>query len=228
MNKPPARNPLRHLRPSDLRAVAQLATQATAGVARMAEGVHQSVWSSLGLPGGKAPGQTRGLTGLVYQSVQGVTQLVGKGLDAALAKLQPLFESAEAAAPGTPQREAVLAALNGVAVYVIVYLTSREEQQTREIVALEQSLKNMAIIEERNRIARDIHDGLGASLSGVIIQAEYLLPLTKKLDWGYHIPYMVTGVLNEHPRSAMKLMSSENRGRFREFYESLREPGNLE
>ncbi len=60
-----------------------------------------------------------------------------------------------------------------------------------------------------------------------VIETE-LLPLTKKLDWGYHIPYMVTGVLNEHPRSAMKLMSSENRGRFREFYESLREPGNLE
>lgn len=77
-------------------------------------------------------------------------------------------------------RLAWLAALNGVAVYVIVYLTSREEQQTREIVALEQSLKNMAIVEERNRIARDIHDGLGASLSGVIIQAEYLLTLTKK------------------------------------------------
>jgi signal transduction histidine kinase len=67
-----------------------------------------------------------------------------------------------------------------LSVEVIVYLTSREEQQTREIVALEQSLKNMAIVEERNRIARDIHDGLGASLSGVIIQAEYLLTLTKK------------------------------------------------
>ena len=77
-------------------------------------------------------------------------------------------------------RLAWLAALNGVAVYVIVYLTSREELQTREIVALEQSLKDMAIVEERNRIARDIHDGLGASLSGVIIQAEYLLTLTKK------------------------------------------------
>ncbi len=77
-------------------------------------------------------------------------------------------------------RLAWLGALNGVAVYVIVYLTSREEQQTREIVALEHSLKDMAIVEERNRIARDIHDGLGASLSGVIIQAEYLLTLTKK------------------------------------------------
>ncbi len=73
-----------------------------------------------------------------------------------------------------------LAALNGVAVYVMVYLTSREEKQNREILELEQSLGRMALVEERNRLARDIHDGLGASLSGVIIQAEYLVNLTKK------------------------------------------------
>ena len=73
-----------------------------------------------------------------------------------------------------------LAALNGVAVYVMVYLTSREEKQNREILELERSLGRMALVEERNRLARDIHDGLGASLSGVIIQAEYLMTLTKK------------------------------------------------
>jgi signal transduction histidine kinase len=73
-----------------------------------------------------------------------------------------------------------LAAMNGVAVYVMVYLTSREEKQNREILELEQSLGKMALVEERNRLARDIHDGLGASLSGVIIQAEYLVNLTKK------------------------------------------------
>jgi signal transduction histidine kinase len=77
-------------------------------------------------------------------------------------------------------RVAWMAALNCVAVYVIVYLTAREEKQTREILELEQSLRKLGIVEERNRIARDIHDGLGASLSGVIIQAEYLLTLTKK------------------------------------------------
>jgi signal transduction histidine kinase len=77
-------------------------------------------------------------------------------------------------------RLAWLAALNGVAVYVMVYLTSREEKQNREILELEQSLGRMALVEERNRLARDIHDGLGASLSGVIIQAEYLVNLTKK------------------------------------------------
>lgn len=109
-----SKNPLKHLRASDLRGMAQLATQTTLGVTRLAEGVHQSVWRTLGAPGGETAAQSRGLTGLIYQSVRGVTQLVGKGLDAALAKLQPLFESAEAAQPGTPQREAVLAALNGV------------------------------------------------------------------------------------------------------------------
>jgi pimeloyl-ACP methyl ester carboxylesterase len=103
-----------HLRATDLRAIAQLATQATVGVARMAEGVHQSVWSSMGVPGGQSPGTTRGLTGLIYQSVQGVTQLVSKGLDVAFARLQPLFERIEGEPPETPEREAVLAALNGV------------------------------------------------------------------------------------------------------------------
>ena len=104
---------LKHLRPSDLRALTQLATQATQGVARMAEGVHQSVWSSLGVPDG-GPGQARGLTGLVYRTLHGVTQWMGKGLDATLAKLEPLLESALDAPAESPQREAILAALNGV------------------------------------------------------------------------------------------------------------------
>ena len=115
MTKPKStNNPLKHLRASDARAIAQLATQATTGVVNIAEGVHQSVWQTLGVKGGKAPGQTGGITGLVYQSVRGVTQLVGKGLDTLLTRLQPVFEAADHAAPGTPQREAVLAALNGV------------------------------------------------------------------------------------------------------------------
>ena len=114
MALPPRPKALQHFRAADLRGVVQLATQATRGVARMAEGVHQSVWGSLGVPGGKTAGTTRGLTGLIYQTVQGVTQLVGSGADAILGKLQPLLEAADAQAPETPQREAVLAALNGV------------------------------------------------------------------------------------------------------------------
>lgn len=107
-------NPLRQLRASDLRGVARLATQATTGISRVAEGVHQSVCGTLGLPGGAQPGRTGGLTGLVYQSIRGVTKLVDAGLQAGLARLEPFFS---ASAPGTEvlwEREAVLAALNGV------------------------------------------------------------------------------------------------------------------
>ena len=103
----------KHLRPSDLRAVAQLATQATRGVAHMAEGVHQSVWSTMGVSG-RAPGQTGGLTGFVYRAVHSITDMVGKGLASSLRKLEPLLTSLVDEPPETPEREAVLAALNGV------------------------------------------------------------------------------------------------------------------
>lgn len=103
-----------HLRPSDLRALAQLATQGTLAVTRITEGVHQSVWRTLGLPSGAQADQTRGLTGLIYRSIQGLTQALGHSVDRALAKLQPLLESVAATPADSPQRAAVLAALNGV------------------------------------------------------------------------------------------------------------------
>jgi hypothetical protein len=114
MKKTPPGSPLRHFSPSDLRGVAQLATQATRGVARVVEGVHQSVWRTMGVPGGTEQGQTRGLTGMVYRSIHGMTRMVGQGVDAALAGLLPLLAPSGPAQPGSPQRETVLAILNGV------------------------------------------------------------------------------------------------------------------
>ena len=49
----------------------------------------------------------------------------------------------------------------------------------------------------------------------------HMLPLSKKIEWGYHIPYMVTGILNEHPRSGMRVMETKKRNDFREFYDSM-------
>lgn len=100
-----------HLRKSDIRGIAQLALQATTGVTRIAEGVHNSVLDTRGIPAGKL---IRGISKLIYKSVHAATFVAGKGVDAALSKLQPLLQSAEDAEPGTPRREAVLAALNGV------------------------------------------------------------------------------------------------------------------
>ena len=114
MTKAAPKHPLKHLRASDLRALAQLATQATAGITRIVEGVHQSVWDTLGVKGGHLSGQTGGLTGMVYRSVHGVNRLVGKGIDTALARLLPALDPGDATHAATPEREAVLAALNGV------------------------------------------------------------------------------------------------------------------
>ncbi|WP_182119712.1 alpha/beta hydrolase [Acidovorax sp. FHTAMBA] len=110
----PRSNPLRQLRASDLRGVARLATQATTSISHVAEGVHQSVLGTLGLPGGAQPGQARGLTGLVYQSIRGVTRLVDASLQAGLARLEPFFGPDEPPSSVHWEREAVLAALNGV------------------------------------------------------------------------------------------------------------------
>ncbi len=108
------KNPLKHLRASDLRAIAKMATDATHNATAIAEGVHQSVRGTLGMSSGKTQLETGGLTGLIYQSIRGVSKLVGRGVDSALAALQPLLMSIEQDAPNSPQREAVLAAVNGV------------------------------------------------------------------------------------------------------------------
>ncbi|MBI5638808.1 MAG: aldolase catalytic domain-containing protein [Nitrospirae bacterium] len=60
-----------------------------------------------------------------------------------------------------------------------------------------------------------------------IIQ-ESLIPMKKEVEWGYHIPYMITGVLNEHPRSGMKIMDSKRLPDLRQFYEDLRDGTPLE
>ena len=117
MSKKPAKlakSSLNHLHSSDLGAVAQLAIDATHGVTTMVEGVHHAVLGTMGLNGGKAQPRTGGITGFVYRAVHGVTELVGKGLQAAFTRLEPALADLVDAPPDTPEREAVLAALNGV------------------------------------------------------------------------------------------------------------------
>ena len=113
MSKAAPRNPLRHLRASDVRGAARLAAQATSSLSRVVEGVHQSVWDRFGVRGA-VPGQTGGVTGLVYKSIRGLTHVIGKGAEASVALLEKYLDSPERAGAESPQREAILAALNGV------------------------------------------------------------------------------------------------------------------
>ncbi len=49
----------------------------------------------------------------------------------------------------------------------------------------------------------------------------HILPWREKIDWGYFIPYMVTGVLNQHPRSAMAHMESDKKNQVVDFYSQI-------
>jgi 4-hydroxy 2-oxovalerate aldolase len=53
-----------------------------------------------------------------------------------------------------------------------------------------------------------------------LISKEFI-PLREKIEWGYIIPYAITGILDEHPRAAMALRGSSKKENYREFYESI-------
>ena len=53
-----------------------------------------------------------------------------------------------------------------------------------------------------------------------LISNEFV-PLRHKIEWGYIIPYAITGILDEHPKSAIALRNSDKKENYREFYESL-------
>ena len=50
---------------------------------------------------------------------------------------------------------------------------------------------------------------------------EHIEPMRAELLWGYDLPYMLTGRLNQHPRAAMKHNAGPDRGNIVKFYDSL-------
>ncbi len=99
-----------HLHPSDLHGFSRLTIDAVAGLTDLVEAMHHNIASTPAVLGKPVTGRTKGITGLVYRSVRGMTRLVGGGVDAMLGKLVPLFGEKQS----SPEREAVLAVLNGV------------------------------------------------------------------------------------------------------------------
>lgn len=56
----------------------------------------------------------------------------------------------------------------------------------------------------------------------------YMLDMQKNIDWGYHIPYLITGALNQHPRSALKWMDNpETKNDFVGFYKQMSDKEDL-
>ena len=50
---------------------------------------------------------------------------------------------------------------------------------------------------------------------------EHIEPMRHDLKWGFDIPYMITGMRNEHPRAAMKFNAGENRGDLVKFFDEV-------
>jgi hypothetical protein len=105
-----------HVRLSDLRGYSRLAIEATIGVTTLVETMHHNIARVPGVLGTPTEERTRGITGLVYRSIRGVTRLVGGGIEAVLARLAPHpgDQEDENTGASSAEREAVLAALNGV------------------------------------------------------------------------------------------------------------------
>ena len=107
---------------ADVRGGVRLAVDATRHITGLVEALHGQIQrlapplrgrAAAARPGaGDADGlpKARGLSGLVYRSIQGSTRLVGQGLDRLLAP----FDAALADSREAPRRDAVVAALNGV------------------------------------------------------------------------------------------------------------------
>ncbi len=55
--------------------------------------------------------------------------------------------------------------------------------------------------------------------------SEEFIPLRKKIEWGYIIPYAIAGMMNEHPRDAIALRKSDKKENYREFYEGFTNTG---
>jgi 4-hydroxy 2-oxovalerate aldolase len=60
-----------------------------------------------------------------------------------------------------------------------------------------------------------------------LIQEKYL-PLSKEIEWGYIMPYMITGMLNEHPRVAIAFRDSPEKDDYVKFYDKLTTPEPLD
>lgn len=120
----PRRSPTSHRPVADLRGSLRLLADGTRGVSAIAGALHGQIqrlapplrwdtWLDAELPDGSpAPAlpPARGISGLVYRSIQGTARLVADGLDGLLAP----FDAALAGTGPSPRRDVLVAALNGV------------------------------------------------------------------------------------------------------------------
>lgn len=115
-----------YLHVSDIQGLSQLATHGVLGVTGLAESVQGNVYKAVATPFGRlgakfidaAPGSSGvkpgGITSWVYGGIKGVTRLAGGTVNAALHTAGPMIAKRFGTPDSSPEREAVLSAINGV------------------------------------------------------------------------------------------------------------------
>ena len=98
------------IRAADLRACSRLAIEATIAVTDLLENMHHNISRLPGVFGEATEEPARGITGLVYRSIRGVTRKVGHGVDSILSVVAPQSLPDDV----STQREVLVAVLNGV------------------------------------------------------------------------------------------------------------------
>lgn len=73
-------------------------------------------------------------------------------------------------------------ALDVIGMYVLIHLRQRDDRHMEQLRELSSMREMTLVTEERLRLSREIHDGLGGTLSTLIIQAEFLLRMAKDPD----------------------------------------------
>jgi 4-hydroxy 2-oxovalerate aldolase len=53
---------------------------------------------------------------------------------------------------------------------------------------------------------------------------DYMIPMRNEIEWGYIIPYFITGILNKHPNFGIDYRQSQDKDKYAEFYEKMRLP----
>ena len=50
---------------------------------------------------------------------------------------------------------------------------------------------------------------------------DYMIPMLDDIEWGYMIPYAITGILNQHPRSAIAMRKTKEKDKYVEFFSDI-------
>jgi 4-hydroxy 2-oxovalerate aldolase len=50
------------------------------------------------------------------------------------------------------------------------------------------------------------------------VLGKHIIPLQQKMEWGYRVPYLITGMLDRHPSQAIDWLKGEQREDYVAFY----------